>query len=661
MSDLADFPDLVLSKCQGLSEPSASTSGLWSYRRPTVLPSSSVLGGSTPSEVSPPPFPRYRFGLAATKNGDIYFCGGLKHGRPGLLYKYSAKDNTATVIQCSGDDPGPRYAYAMTMVGSSAIALHGGFPRKSGGAVDPSLFLFNLVSQKWLKVPVAGSAPGSRHGRSMVVVGTTIFMFGGQSLQGSERLNELWTFNLKTIRTRPRWELVTPASTEKPPPRDEFVFVSHQNQLILFGGYGNLRLADTWAFNTNTKQWSQLQCMGDVPSPRDLATGTVLDDVMYVIGGYHESLVDDVFAFKISERRWFRVEATRKVELHRGHAAACIGTKIFIFGGEPSYLGGNKDTVAVLDTKYINNRELHTPERLMELVTEPDIRALSEVNQGNSRRLADLEGVKEKLEKRLAELEGGKRELERRFAELEGGKRELEKRLAELEGGEGMVEKRLAELERGKEETMRENSGLKARLAMLEGGKEKLEKRLAELDRGKVELEKRFVELEGGKEKLEKRLAELERGKEETMRENSVLEARLAELEKESEGLRHHDINAVILDSLSKANSLTGLQGMDAQAMVDFLASVLESRESLQSDTDRRHVLHLLRKIARCAQVFPKQTELYGVQCNLADPINNIGSYGTIHKGVFEGHAVCVKAVRIDAGSSSAARKILRV
>ncbi|KXN92018.1 Tip elongation aberrant protein 1 [Leucoagaricus sp. SymC.cos] len=693
MSDLTDFPDLVLSESQGPSEPSASSPGLWSYRRPAVLPPSSVLGSSTSSEVSPPPFPRCRFGLATTKNGDVYFCGGLKHGRPGLLYKYSAKDNTATVLQCSGDDPGPRYAYAVTMVGSSAIALHGGFPCKNGDAVDPSLFLFNLVSRKWLKIPVAGSAPGSRQGHSMVVVGTTIFMFGGQSLQGPERLNELWAFDLKTIRTRPRWELVTPSSTEKPPPRDEFVFVSHQNQLILFGGNGNMRLSDTWAFNTNTRKWSQLQCMGDIPSPRNRTAGAMLDDVMYAIGGCSDSedALKDVFALKIRERRWFRVEGTGKVEPRRGHAAACIGTKIFIFGGESSYLGGNKAMVAVLDAKYINNRELHTPERLMELAAEFDMRVLSEANWGNSRRLADLEGVKGKLEKRLAELDRRKGELEKRLVEFERGRGEmmrenselktrlgefervrremirgssvLEKRLVELEGGEGKLEKRLAELERGKE-TMRENSELKAGLAELDGGEGRLEKRLAELERSKGEtmrenlgLKARLAELEGGKRELEKGLAELQRGKEEMMRE---FKTRLAELEEDSRQAKRRELIALILKSTSKANSLANLQGKDAQILADFLTEVLENQELLQSDTERQRILYLLRKILRSAQVFPKRSQLYGVKCNLADPISDIGGYGSIYKGSLEGQTVCVKAVRIGAGSDSAARQVMR-
>ncbi|KXN92901.1 hypothetical protein AN958_08045, partial [Leucoagaricus sp. SymC.cos] len=89
------------------------------------------------------------------------------------------------------------------------------------------------------------------------------------------------------------------------------------------------------------------------------------------------------------------------------------------------------------------------------------------------------------------------------------------------------------------------------------------------------------------------------------------------------------------------------------------LKQALESQELLHSDTDKRRVLRLLKKIVKSAQVFPKRTELSGVQCDLTDPSNNLGGYGLIYKGSFEGQKVCVKAVRFDE-SASKANKLLR-
>ncbi|KXN83212.1 hypothetical protein AN958_01726 [Leucoagaricus sp. SymC.cos] len=147
---------------------------------------------------------------------------------------------------------------------------------------------------------------------------------------------------------------------------------------------------------------------------------------------------------------------------------------------------------------------------------------------------------------------------------------------------------------------------------------------------------------------------------EEVLRENSKVEKRLAELERDSKVSKRQELIAVILDpARPETASLASLRGSDARAMVDFLASALESQELLHSDTDKRRVLRLLKKIVKSAQVFPKRTELSGVQCDLTDPSNNLGGYGLIYKGSFEGQTVCVKAVRFDE-SASKANKLLR-
>ncbi|KXN93295.1 Kelch repeat-containing protein 1 [Leucoagaricus sp. SymC.cos] len=234
MSDIADLADLILSELQEHSQVSGPSPELWSYRRPILLPLSPIPGNPASNKLSPPLFPCHRFGLGVTKSGDIYIYGGWKPEHTDIVYHYSAKDNTVTVLQCSGDNPGARYDHAMTMVGSSVLALHGGIAaigNRGRKIDDSSLFLFNLVSRKWLKISTAGKAPGPRQHHSVAIIGTTIFIFGGEE---DSRGNELWAFDLKTIHSRPKWELITPSSTEKPPPRNTSVLVPYQNKLMVF-------------------------------------------------------------------------------------------------------------------------------------------------------------------------------------------------------------------------------------------------------------------------------------------------------------------------------------------------------------------------------------------------------------------------------------------
>lgn len=70
-----------------------------------------------------------------------------------------------------------------------------------------------------------------------------------------------------------------------------------------FGGTdGQYHYNDTWAFDMNTRTWSELQCIGFIPSPREGHAAALVDDVMYVFGGRGVDGKDlgDLAAFKIT-------------------------------------------------------------------------------------------------------------------------------------------------------------------------------------------------------------------------------------------------------------------------------------------------------------------------------------------------------------------------
>ena len=70
-----------------------------------------------------------------------------------------------------------------------------------------------------------------------------------------------------------------------------------------FGGTdGNFHYNDTWRFDTITKVWTELNCIGYIPVPREGHAATLVDDVIYVFGGRSVDGKDleDLAAFKIS-------------------------------------------------------------------------------------------------------------------------------------------------------------------------------------------------------------------------------------------------------------------------------------------------------------------------------------------------------------------------
>ena len=73
--------------------------------------------------------------------------------------------------------------------------------------------------------------------------------------------------------------------------------------MISFGGTDSqYHYNDTWTFDTASRIWGELHCIGFIPSPREGHSAALVDDVVYVYGGRGVDGKDlgDLGAFKIS-------------------------------------------------------------------------------------------------------------------------------------------------------------------------------------------------------------------------------------------------------------------------------------------------------------------------------------------------------------------------
>lgn len=80
---------------------------------------------------------------------------------------------------------------------------------------------------------------------------------------------------------------------------------SFANSFPRFGGTdGQYHYNDTWCYDTTSGTWSDLQCIGYIPLPREGHAAALVDDVMYVFGGRGVDGKDlgDLAAFKISSK-----------------------------------------------------------------------------------------------------------------------------------------------------------------------------------------------------------------------------------------------------------------------------------------------------------------------------------------------------------------------
>ncbi|KAF7320266.1 Cell polarity protein [Mycena kentingensis (nom. inval.)] len=346
----------------------------WSSHRlnlppPVVLNKPGVVPSTSPS---PSPFPRYGHALPAspTANGDLYIFGGLvRESARNDLYLFSSREQSATLLQTAGDGPTPRVGHASALV-SNVLIVWGGDTKtdpksKPTDKQDDNLYLLNLVSREWTKVNVYSPSPAGRYGHAVTMAGSKFFVFGGQV--DGEFLCDLWSFDLNSLRTKATWELVEPASSDKPAQRTGHICVTYENKILVFGGTdGQYHYNDTWAFDLTTRKWSELQCIGFIPSPREGHAAALVDDVIYIFGGRGVDGKDlsDLAAFKISNQRWYMFQNMGPSPSGRsGHAMAAVGPKVYVLGGE-SFTPSKSDDpslVHILDTKHIKYPVSPTP------------------------------------------------------------------------------------------------------------------------------------------------------------------------------------------------------------------------------------------------------------------------------------------------------------
>ena len=115
-------------------------------------------------------------------------------------------------------------------------------------------------------------------------------------------------------------------------------------KMVVFGGYGHRQYWNELVLlDTGIMTWMRPHTSGAAPHPCVLHTATIVHELMIVFGGaLDERPLDQLAAIDLVEMRWSRLGynwgGLRPVPRF-GHAAAAIGSRIFVFGGT----SGDKD------------------------------------------------------------------------------------------------------------------------------------------------------------------------------------------------------------------------------------------------------------------------------------------------------------------------------
>ncbi|KAG6001376.1 hypothetical protein E4U21_004409 [Claviceps maximensis] len=325
--------DLAPRNGSAASNPNASLYP-WSQRR-LAYPSS-----------SPTPFPRYGAAVNATasKEGDIYMMGGLINSSTvkGDLWMIEAGGNLACYpLATTAEGPGPRVGHASLLVGNAFIVYGGDTKIEESDVLDQTLYLLNTSTRHWSRALPAGTRPPGRYGHSLNILGSKIYIFGGQV--DGYFMNDLSAFDLNQLQSpNYMWEILLQCdgSPQTPAARTNHSMITYNDKMYLFGGTNGFQwFNDMWCYDPASNSWSQLDCIGYIPAAREGHAAAIVDNVMYVFGGRTEEGTDlgDLAAFRITSRRWYTFQNMGPSPSPRsGHSMTTVGKSVVVLGGEPS-------------------------------------------------------------------------------------------------------------------------------------------------------------------------------------------------------------------------------------------------------------------------------------------------------------------------------------
>ncbi|ODH27802.1 hypothetical protein ACO22_04080 [Paracoccidioides brasiliensis] len=318
------------------------------------------------------PFPRYGAAVngVASKEGDIYMMGGLVDGSTAKGDLWMVENNGGNMscfpITPVTEGPGPRVGHASLLVGNAFIVFGGDTKTDDNDSLDDTLYLLNTSSRQWSRAVPPGPRPAGRYGHTLNIIGSKIYIFGGQ-VEGFF-FNDLVAFDLNALQNPSnKWEYLIrnshdggPPPGKIPPARTNHTIVSFSDKLYLFGGTNGLQwFNDVWCYDPRTNLWTQLDYVGLVPAAREGHAAAIVNDVMYIFSGRTEEGADlaDLAAFRIPTRRWYSFQNMGPSPSARsGHSMTTFGKQIIVLGGEPSTAPRDPEELSlvyVLDTSKI--------------------------------------------------------------------------------------------------------------------------------------------------------------------------------------------------------------------------------------------------------------------------------------------------------------------
>jgi len=225
----------------------------------------------------------------------VYGFGGILQNKQKLNSVFTLDVNTLRWQEqaVTGQPPEPRCDPFVVSYGKNIIVFGGSIQ----DLVFPSdLHIFNTETNHWSQPQTHGDLPPSRIGSTGVVIGDTMYIYGGGDYDKEKKqyrtlFTDIWTLNLQNY----TWNQV-PATGDIPKIMDFLNAFVVGNHLVIEGGW----YSEPYAFDTISRRWIQLTNKEQKMVNNNDASAILIGDAVYYFGGYHNTYKHHLFKLDIS-------------------------------------------------------------------------------------------------------------------------------------------------------------------------------------------------------------------------------------------------------------------------------------------------------------------------------------------------------------------------
>lgn len=242
----------------------------------------------------------------------------------GISDTYTLQENTADTI-------------------NGKIYLFAGYGGPSSATRQNALLEYDPAANTIKTLSVSG-APTARTGHASAVIGTTLYIYGGDN-NGGTFMNDFYSVDLS--KTSLAWKRLspTPAPALK---RTGAAMAAYNGKLYMFGGIemtpgtnSSEEKNDLYEYDPSTNTWKQITGI-NLPPKRQHHTMTVLGDAIYMLGGstldrdsdkYNTTEYQDVWKLTFDPTpKWEEIQRPIGFGSYDANAQA-VGNSMYVFSG----------------------------------------------------------------------------------------------------------------------------------------------------------------------------------------------------------------------------------------------------------------------------------------------------------------------------------------